>query len=283
MADTRELSIAADDVATAYARYLLRGAVASSHALHLYEQVIGCVGRRQLSPDTLQSSLMDFAVARGPSSQTNVVNAAARFVDALGSLDVTRDTYFSELAAVAAGEKTPADFRRAYAKQSSSSLASLLTRAADAWFELLGALDEERARFAESYLLNVLRAAPPVGFHGDVVELSGPMNTTLTTTITLDNARPERTQLRCAVSDVRRADGIGPAFIPDLVFMPEAIIVEGTQDAQLHLSLWLDGGVFAPQSSYVGSLHIMRDDAPRLDIPLRITPLPPAPSTPLAS
>jgi hypothetical protein len=283
MADTRELTNAADDIVAAYAQYLLRGAVASTHALHLYEQVIGCVARRQITPDMLQTSLITFARGQTHASQTNIAAAATRFVDALASLSVTRDTYFTDLAAVAAGDKPAAEFRRAFAKQLNSSLASTLTRGAAAWFELLGTLDEERGRFAESYLVDALRRANPIGFHGDVVELSGPINTEISTTVTLDNTLPERTVIHCGVSDVRRADGIGPAFIPHLVFAPEAIIVEGANDAELSLSLWLDGAVYAPQSSYVGSLHIMRDDAPRLDIPLRITPTAPAPPTSLAS
>lgn len=279
MADSRDLTNAADDIATAYAEYLVRGAVASTHAVHLYEQVIGCVGRRQISPDTLQNSLIAFAGAHAPQTQTNVATAVARFVETLGSLRVTHDTFFADLAAVAAGEKQPRDVRRASAKQLNTSLATTLSRGAAAWFELLGALDEERAAFAESYLVGVLRRANPIGFDGDVVEMSGPINTHITTTITLDNTLTERTAIHCTAGDVRRADGIGPAFTPDLVFAPEAVIVEGAKHAQVQLSLWLDRAVYAPHSSYVGSLHIMRDDAPRLDIPLRISPTSPASPT----
>lgn len=217
---------------------------------------------------------MRVAATRATASQTNVATAAARFVDALSALDVTRDTYFADLVAVAEGTKQPNDFRRASSKQLNTTLANTLAGGARAWFEFLGALDEERGRFAEAYLIDVLRRANPIGFHGDVVELSGPMNAHLTTTVTLDNTLTDRAVLHCGVSDVRRADGVGPAFIPALVFAPEEIIVEGADDAQLSISLWLDAAVYHTQSPYVGSLHISRDDAPRLDIPLRITPTP---------
>jgi hypothetical protein len=278
MPNTREFMNAADDVATAYAHYLLRATIASTHALHLYEQAIRCVARRQISADTFQHSLMRVATTRAQSSQTNVAAAAARFIDALTAInathDVTRDTFFADLAAVAAGDKPPGEFRRASTKQLNTTFASALTCGARAWFDLLGALDEERGRFAEEYLVDVLRRANPLGFHGDVVELSGPMNTRLTTTVTLDNTLTDRAVIHCGVSDVRRADGIGPGFAPALVFAPEEIIVEGAEDAQLSVSLWLDSTIYETQSAYVGSLHISRDDAPRLDIPLRITPTP---------
>jgi len=58
------------------------------------------------------------------------------------------------------------------------------------------------------------------------------------------------------------------------VFAPEDIIVEGANDAQLSVSLWRDSDIYQTQSAYVGSLLLSRDDAPRLDIPLRITPTP---------
>jgi hypothetical protein len=274
MADTRAFLNATDDIATAYAHFLLRAGVSSTHAIHLYEQAIGCVARRQISPDTLQNSLMTAAATRAAASQTNVAIAAARFIDGLSSVAGAPETYFADLAAVAAGTTQPSDFRRASTKQLNTTLADALTTGARAWFELLGALEEERGRFAQEYLISVLRRANPIGFHGDVVELSGPMNTRLTTTVTLDNTLSDRTVLRCTVSAVRRADGIGPTFTPALVFAPEEIIVEGADEAQLSVSLWLDSAVYQTQSAYVGSLHIARDDAPRLDVPLRITPTP---------
>lgn len=274
MADTRDLLTAADDTARAYAHYLLRSAVASTHAVHLFEQAIACVARRQISPDRLQNSLMRSAATRAETSQTNVATETARFIDALSSLATDRAPYFADLADVAAGTRHPGDFRRAATKQLNTRLAGILTTGASASFELLGALDEARGRFAEEYLMDVVRRAHPIGFHGDVVELSGPMNTRLTTTVILDNTRTDRAVIRCGVSDVRRADGIGPAFTPALVFAPEEIIVEGANDATLSVSLWLDSAVYHTQSAYVGSLHISRDDAPRLDIPLRITPTP---------
>ena len=74
------------------------------------------------------------------------------------------------------------------------------------------------------------------------------------------------------MSDVRRADGVGPAFVPDLVMAPDAIILERDRDVGVHLSLWLDDTIYDAQSPYVGTFQIWRNDAPRLDVPLRITP-----------
>lgn len=272
MVDSREFSTAAENVAAACAHYLLQSTVASTHALHLYEQVIACVARRQLSPEALQSSLMRFAQTQSLASQTNVSAAANAFANALASCTAIPDTYFAELAALANGEKTASEARRESTRSLNKSIARDLSHTASAWFAFLGALDEQRGRAAEAYLVDVLRRVNPIGFDGDVVELSGPINTRIETVITFDNALAERTLLRCDVVDVRRADGVGPAFIPALVLSPKEIIVDGDNAAELSLSLWLDADVYATQSPYVGSLHVSRDDAPRLDLPLRITP-----------
>ena len=47
MADSRVFSGAAEETAMAYVQSLLRTGVASAHALHLNDQLISCVARRQ--------------------------------------------------------------------------------------------------------------------------------------------------------------------------------------------------------------------------------------------
>ena len=76
MAESREFSIAADETSAAFAECLLRTAVASAGALHRYEQLIGCVARRQASPATLEESLARFAELHAGESAARV--SAAR-------------------------------------------------------------------------------------------------------------------------------------------------------------------------------------------------------------
>ena len=283
MADSRAFSGAAEETAMAYARSLLRTGVASAHALHLNDQLISCVARHQVSPESFQSSLTRFSLAHGADLASEASRAADAFISGLAasaflpvdedeSLTSAIEAYFGRLAAVARGEMTPNELRSVTSKRLNTAVADELSRAANVWFGFLGTLDEQRGRFAEEYLMTVLRSVDPVGFHGDVVEIAGPVNTTISTVVTFDAAGMDQTIIRCGVSDVRRADGVGPAFIPDLVLTPEEIVLERLRDAHLSLSLWLDEAVYDQGSPYVGALHITRDGAPRLDIPLRITP-----------
>lgn len=305
MADSRDGLNGADEASTAYAHYLLRTSVASAHALHLFEQVIGCVARRQLTPAALHDSLIRFAPEHAPKSAANVSAAAARFIAGLASsaflnastdeapieleandlavsiarvAERTRDRttqaleeQLTHLATIATRETTIGESRRATTKQIKRMVTSELSRTARLWFEFLGTVDEERGRLAEQYFMRVLRDVSPIGFDSDVVELSGRVNTKISTVVTLDNARNEPAVLHCGVSDVRRADGVGPAFLPEIALAPSDLVVESRQEAQVQLSLWLDSTIYDGTTPYIGSLYISRDDAPRLDIPLRIT------------
>ncbi len=180
--------------------------------------------------------------------------------------------YYAQLAAVATGETTADAFRRLARKDTARTFAQELSRASRIWFAYLGDLDEERARFADQYLMGALRAVNPVGFDGDVVELAGPVNTMVSTVVTVDNTLAEPTVIRCGVSEVRRADGVGPAFAPALVVAPEDVVLERDAEGSVELSLWLDDAIYDPGTAYIGALRLARDGAPRRDVPLRITP-----------
>jgi hypothetical protein len=82
--------------------------------------------------------------------------------------------------------------------------------------------------------------------------------------------------VRCHVSDVRRADGVDPAFAPDVTFSPEPLELGPGEEARLLLTLRLDEASFVPDAPYVATLHITGHGEPRLEVPLRITATEPA-------
>jgi hypothetical protein len=301
MAASSDLADTAAEPSTAYAHYVLRAAAYSVRTLHLYEQLIGCVARRQLAPAALRESLTDFLQERGGDPSLGAEELMARFfaglatmtflpadaadpppdfdpADVLGSFQrvaehaATRNeqalqAYQSTLAQFAAGEMTAGQFRRAVGP----SYGSEIGRVARLWFDLLADLEGLRARFAEEYLLGALRNANPIGFDAEVIDLAAPIGTTTSTVLSLENLRDERTVVHCAVSDVRRADGIGPAFMPDIAVTPAELLLDRRRAAGIRLSLRLDETVYEAGAPYIGALQISRDGEPPLDVPLRIT------------
>ena len=307
MAESREFVTAASETGAAHTLYMLRAAAHATRSLQLLDQVIACVARRQLTPAALEQSLRAFLSTHAGSLERDARAATTRFVGGLmssaivpshdaeprvdidrsdldGSLErVAREAtaraaaamsmYQSSIDSLGAGEITLDELRRSLRKEYNRSVSRELSRAAELWFGLLADLDDMRAKLTEQYLLDALRSANPIGFDGDGVELTGRVNTTVSTTVTLENTMAEQVVLRCAVSDVRRADAIGPAFVPNIVLTPAELVVDADRIATVAVSLWLDDAIYDTDARYIGALGISRDGAPRVDVPLSITPM----------
>lgn len=305
MAESGDLANAVAESSTAFAHYVLRTAAHSVRTLHLYEQVIGCVARRQIAPSAIRESLAALLQDQAAESAATAASVTTRFFVGLASCaflpaeeadpppDVEADAdavewferlsehavkrdvraveiYLSQLARLSAGETTPAEFRRGISVQHSRELAEL-SRVARLWFELLGDLDDLRARSAEEHLLGAIRNANPIGFDSDVIELAAPAGMTASKVVSLQNMRDEQAVVHCVLSDVRRADGVGPAFVPDIAITPAMLVIERNHEARIRLSVRLDETVYERDTPYIGALHMSRNGEPRIEVPLRIT------------
>lgn len=304
MAGSRDVAEGAAEISTAFLHYLLHASFQSASTLRLYEQVLGCVARRQLAPETLREMLTQALHNRGADSAAKAAELGAQFfaglatsaawppVDAaaphefdaadptgwfrrLGTDAMERATravqeYQSLLARLAAGAMTPNEVRTTRVAFYDRGVAERLGHVARLWFELLGGLEDLQGRFAEEYLRSALAKARPVGF-GDVLELAAPLGQTVSTVMHLENTRDGRASIRCAVGAVRRADGVGPAFVPDVTISPAQLLLDGEAEAAVQLSLHLDEAVFEADAPYIGTLHFLRDGEAHLDMPLWIT------------
>src|SRR6185295_11912629 len=85
MGESRDMAAAAAEASRACASYLLRASAHTARMLHLVAQVMGCVGRGQLSPDTLNDAFAAFVDDRGAAAAAAAGQATARFLIALAS------------------------------------------------------------------------------------------------------------------------------------------------------------------------------------------------------
>lgn len=235
----------AADPSAALAHHLLRASVRSARTLHLYQQVLGCVARKQLDPEELRAQSVP-----DPSA------AITRFLESV------------EQALLSAVEQT---LLSAPSSAPEQTRVSALPRYTQLWFTLLDELNDLRADHLDRFLESALAAARPIGFHGDVVDLTAPHGEITSAEVMLENERSERVAIRCAVSDVRRADGIGPAFLPAIDVTPSEIALDADTEAAVRISLRLDESIYAANTPYVGALQILRDGQPHTKVPLRIT------------
>jgi hypothetical protein len=173
---------------------------------------------------------------------------------------------------VASGEVQPGRLQDVSSNYLERRMPEILHRLSGLYFDLLNGLNDLRAGYEEEYLNGILSTANQAGQGPDfAINLVAPLGEIASASLSLANTRTETTVIRYMVTDVRRADGVGPAFPPKITFTPDLLELQPGQESSLTVSLQLEAGDFEPQVLYVGILQIIRHDEPRLEVPLRIT------------
>jgi len=172
----------------------------------------------------------------------------------------------------AAGEVGASQVQDAAAGYLQHRLPQYLGELGSLWFELLNALTDLRVRSEREFLSGVLERTD--GDNGDgafELTLTAPLGGTATATVSISNTRGEAARIRCDLTDVRREDGVGPAFVPTMTVEPEDIELAPGDEATFVVTAQLVEGEYEPGVVYVGSLRITGHGDPRLEVPLRIT------------
>jgi hypothetical protein len=76
--------------------------------------------------------------------------------------------------------------------------------------------------------------------------------------------------VRCVVTDVRRADGIGRAFEPILSVSPERFDLAADEEKSVELALVIQEGSYEPGHAYLAVLHVLTPEETLLEVPVRI-------------
>ncbi len=180
---------------------------------------------------------------------------------------------------VAAGEVAPSTIQTASTHYIERHLPQQLNRLGGLYFELLNGLNDLRVASEEDFLEEVLATAKKPGQEAPpALNLVAPVGGTTATSLVLSNTRREPARIHCSVTDVRRADGVGPAFSPKTTVAPPTLEIPPGGQGTLVLSLQLDEDTYTAGALYVGAVHIEREGEPRLEMPLRITATPAAPN-----
>lgn len=182
------------------------------------------------------------------------------------------EAYRRQLDKVAAGEATPAESYQTASDYLGQQLPGYLQSAGQLYLDLLNGLNEIRSNYEKEYFQSILATAqgpdaePPV-----VLNLTGPRGGIASASVSVANITQERTTIRCTATNVRRADGQGPAFPPLIAVSPEGLELDPGEEGTLQLSLQLDEAHYDADALHVGSLHITGQGDLRVDVKLRIT------------
>jgi hypothetical protein len=179
--------------------------------------------------------------------------------------------YRAQLDRVASGETTPGEVQQDAADYLARQMPQYLERLAHLYFELLNGLSDVRARYEETYFRGVLSEAraeenePPAA-----LTLAGPSGETVSASLAVTNTAAQRTQIGYTLTDVRRTDGVGKAFVPAATVFPETLELGPGEEGTLTLSLRLDPAQYDPGALYTGALYVTGSAGLRVEVQLRI-------------
>jgi hypothetical protein len=285
-------------------QYMLRAAQQSARAQGFYYAVLQRVALGTLTPAAIRDTLASFSADYGPSYATEVGQLAMQFLggllQAIGNAhdppppyDAANPaawfvrlseyansnsrraihTYQVNLDRVAAGDVTPPELQAELAHDYSRRSTEQLRRMAELYFDLLRSLSELNARAEDEYFSRLLGAGTPAASPEAAFQLAGAIGERASALLTIENTRAEAAAVRCLMTDLRRADGIGPAFMPGAIIDPDGLRLEPGQESTVRVSLDLDPAHFEPGVRYVGTVQVQRGDN-HLEIPLQVTASP---------
>jgi hypothetical protein len=170
---------------------------------------------------------------------------------------------------VAAGELVPADLQDISTQFHSERAWASTTRLVELYLDLLSGLEDVHASFNEEFLRSALGMSPDTS-EPDAVVLEAPLGERVTVKVAVANTEPETAAVTCALTGVRRADGVGPAFDPHVIADPEHLELAPGAEAVVGLTIHADAEHFEPGVRYDTVLRVANDERTLLELPVTV-------------
>ena len=146
--------------------------------------------------------------------------------------------------------------------------------------DLVSGLNDLRAEYEEKYFLGMLATA---GRQDEsqllVLNLSAALGESTSASLEVENSTEKQTTIQCSITDVRRTDGVGPAFAPNITITPETFDLAPGENGTLRISVQLDETDYDVGALYSGTLFITGQAELPVEVLLRITATPPLPQS----
>ena len=219
--------------------------------------MLNCASRGQLTPATIDATLREFAIAHGTEYTNSLTRLAEDFVNGLVGVVNGRSEWTG-----------PTSERTAPEVETIGPPHELFARMTRLYFELLGRFTDLQTTQIEGCLQALLDAADA---GSGALALSATLGDTAASSLIVENSGSEPLLISCQATSVRRADGVGPAFVPAIALTPLEDTVGPGEELRVRTSLSLDPGVYEPDVLYIGALCLMRQQSLYLEVPLHIT------------
>lgn len=148
--------------------------------------------------------------------------------------------------------------------------AAVVADIADIFLELLTRLEDINTSYGQRYLTSVLGLArDKVSLEG-AMQAAAPLGQTATLRFAVTNHSDSAATVRCVLTDLRRQDGVGPAFEPDAVIMPNDFRLAAGREEVVKVSIRLAEGDFQEGPVYIGEVRVRGIEDAVVDIPLNV-------------
>jgi hypothetical protein len=203
---------------------------------------------------------------------TNPVRWFEQFAEYAGQLSAHGvKTYRAQLDRVAAGETTPSEVQQNASDFLSRQLPEYLQRTTQVYFDLLNTLNDVRASYEETYFRGVLaEATDREGETPVALSLSGPPGATVSASLSVTNTTGQRARVAYRMTEVRRPDGVGRAFVPSVTIFPESMELGPEEEGTITISLRLDPQQYDPDALYTGTLYVTGGAGLQVEVQVRI-------------
>ena len=143
-------------------------------------------------------------------------------------------------------------------------------RLADAFLALMSRVDEINADYGNRYMEEVLAFGAPAQRAEAPVPVVAHLGDTATVKFAVCNTTASTATIRCVMTDVRRSDGVGPAFEPTATITPNHFSLAAGHEETVTLSIVLEEPAFVPGPNYTGSIRILGVGDRVVDVPIEI-------------
>jgi hypothetical protein len=284
----------------ATSQYLLDAAQHASRTLDLSYTVLQRVAVGALTPAAIRETLPRFAETHGPRYAAELAQVSADFFGALlqvvagateppPAFDASRpmDWFvrvaeystrharplarsYEELALRAAsGSQTTADLHAQLSADYNRRRAEQLHAMTRLYFAVLTRVSRLTGSFEREYFRALLEAGTET-LKETRVELTAAVGERSTIVLAIANTRDEPADLYCTLTDLRRVDGVGPAFAPDSLIDIDRPVLDPGEEANVRLSIHLAPEQFVPGLAYVGAMRVARRGDSPFDVPLQV-------------
>jgi hypothetical protein len=143
-------------------------------------------------------------------------------------------------------------------------------KTADTFLELLIRLEDINTDFGRRYLTSVLGLTRDSQKAEVTLEAVAPLGQTATIRFAVSNNSDADATVRCVLTDLRRSDGVGPAFEPDATLTPNNFRLRVGAEEFIQLSVRLAESHFEDGPVYSGGVRVLGVGDAVVEIPVKL-------------